>query len=327
MKKLIQLIREAKSLTLSTHRQCDGDGLGAELALFYALKKAGKKVSVINIDKTPRKYRFLTPHSHIRYLDEDPRVEKTDLALVFDTNDQRLVEPLFSELTKLGTPILFIDHHPALTQGPLPTENSMIDVTSASTGELAYRIIRELGIELDRDIARCLYTSITFDTQLYRYIRNSPTSHQIAAELLAYDINPEDIHRHLFSHQTMGKVAFLAKALGEIEYYNNGKIAFLKINDADMARHQLEPDESRDVIDMLMNIETLEAAILLREDGSDNYKLSLRSKGKLEVLSIAEKLGGGGHLYAAGASINGNINTFKKDLLQMVSKKIDAIKD
>lgn len=327
MEKLIELVRGANSLILSTHRQCDGDGLGAQLAIYYALKKMGKTVHVINIDKTPRKYRFLNPHAHIRYL-EDGGVEVpvVDLALVFDTNDSRLVEPLYSRLNENSTPIAFVDHHPPLTHGPRPTAQSWVDTTCASTGEMAYQIIKGLKIPLDRDISRCLYTSITFDTQFYRYIRNSPTSHEIAAELLRHDIDPEDINRHLFSHQTAGKVAFLAKALGQIEFYDDGRTAFLKLCDEDLTFHQLEPDESRDVIDMLMNIESLEAAVLFREDAPNHYKMSLRSKGKLEILSIAEKLGGGGHMYAAGAFVRGELLPFKQSILSAISKKIKDIK-
>ncbi|MGE0631777.1 MAG: bifunctional oligoribonuclease/PAP phosphatase NrnA [Pseudobdellovibrionaceae bacterium] len=327
MKKLIELIHGAQKFILSTHRQCDGDGLGAELALFYALKKLKKDVHVINIDKTPRKYRFLNPHAHILYLEEGGfEIPEAKLALVFDTNDSRLVEPLFSRLSEQGTQIVFVDHHPALTHGPKPTTDSWIDEKCASTGEMTYRLIRGLGVELDRDIARCLYTSIAFDTQFYRYIRNSPVSHEITAELLKHNIDPEDINRHLFSHQTAGKVAFLAKALGQIEFFDEGKTAFLKLCDEDLTYHQLEPDESRDVIDMLMNIESLEAAVLFREDAPNHYKMSLRSKGKLEILSIAEKLGGGGHTYAAGAFVRGELAPFKQSILSAISKKMKDLK-
>src|SRR6185312_8451599 len=293
---IVDRIRNASTIILSTHRQCDGDGLGAELGLYHALKAAGKNVRVINVDSTPRKYRFLNPDTHIQYFESNQKFESADLALVFDTNDERLIEPLFSELKKKAKLIAFVDHHPILKQGPRPSEDSWIDVTAASTGELAYRLIKELGLAIHREVARCLYTSITFDTQLYRFIRNSPNSHRIAAEMLEHDINPEEIHRHLFGNQTVQKMAFLARALGQIEYFGDGRLAVLKLRDADLFHYNLEPDESRDVIDMLMNIETLEAAALFREDATNEYKISLRSKGQIQVLGVAENLGGGGHV-------------------------------
>ena len=323
MQRVVDLIHKSENILLSTHRQCDGDGLGAELAVFYALKKIGKNVRIVNVDGTPRKYHFLDSEQHIAFFSENTTLpEKVDLFLVFDTNDERLVEPLFSAVLKMKPAMAFIDHHPVLKMGPAPSPESWIDTRAASTGEMSYMLIKGLQIPLDRQIARALYTSITFDTQLYRFIRNSPVSHQIAAELLTHDIAPEEIHRGLFGNQTVHKMAFLAKALGQIEYFAEGRLALLKIRDADLFHYNLEPDDSRDVVDMVMNIETLEAAVLFREDSPDEYKVSLRSKGHIEVLEVAEGLGGGGHPFSAGAQIHGDFQTLKLQVVEALAKKL-----
>lgn len=297
------------------------------MAMYFALKNNGKNVRIVNVDETPRKYRYLHPDQYITYFDQNENLKiEADLCLIFDTNDERLVEPLFSKAFKPGChQIVFVDHHPILKSGPHPGADSMIDTTAASTGELAYRMIKELGYELDVNIARALYTSITFDTQLYRYIRNSPNSHRIAAELLQFPIDPTVVHRHLFGNQTVQKMAFLAKALGQIEYFCEGQLAILKLRDADLFHYNLEPDESRDVIDMLMNIETLEAAALFREDSPSEYKVSLRSKGRIEVLSVAESIGGGGHVHAAGATVHGLYDEMKLKIVGELSKKLAAL--
>lgn len=326
MATVTELIKKSQKIILSTHRQCDGDGLGAELAIYYALKKINKDVRIVNVDGTPRKYRFLGSDKVISLFQNNPVIDLVaDLCIIFDTNDERLLEPLFSGLKKNIPKIIFIDHHPLLKNGPQPGVESHIDITAASTGELAYNIIKELGIELDTNIARALYTSITFDTQLYRYIRNSPKSHLIAAELLSHDINPLEVHRALFGNQTMQKMAFLSKALGEIEYFCHGRIAVLCLRDADLLAHNLEPDEARDIIDIVMNIESLEASVTFREDAKNEYKLSLRSKGKLEVLSIAESFGGGGHTHASGAFVKGIYVDLKEKVVKALTKKISLI--
>ncbi|MCE3011199.1 MAG: DHH family phosphoesterase [Proteobacteria bacterium] len=322
IKDLAAQIKKARSLILSTHRQCDGDGLGAQLGLYHTLKAAGKDVRIINVDATPKKYRFLNPDQHIQYFEDKADFVGADLALIFDTNDERLVEPLFGEMKKKVSQVAFVDHHPLLKKGPQPTVGSWIDVTAASTGELAFRLIKELGCSLNREAARALYTSITFDTQLYRFIRNSPSSHLIAAELLQFEIGIEEIHRHLFGHQTVQKMAFLAKALSEIEYFCEGRLAVLRLSDHDLLSFGLEPDESRDVIDLLMTIETLEAAALFREDAPESYKVSFRSKGQIEVLSAAENLGGGGHLYAAGAFVRSAYAPLKANVIKDLSEKL-----
>ncbi|MBC7371760.1 MAG: DHH family phosphoesterase [Bdellovibrionaceae bacterium] len=326
MTNIVQQIRNADRILLSTHRQCDGDGLGAELALYYALKKMKKNVQIVNVDGTPRKYRFLGTEKIIALFQNNPVMDlRADLCLIFDTNDERLLEPLFSGLKKSVKKILFIDHHPLLQNGPQPSKDSMIDIAAASTGEMAYAIIKELGVEFDEDIARSLYTSITFDTQLYRYVRNSSRSHEIAAELLRYNIQPEEVHRALFGNQTVQKMAFLAKALGQIEYFCHGQLAVLRLRDADLIAHHLEPDDARDVIDMVMNIESLEAAVMFREDAVDEYKLSIRSKGKLEVRTLAETLGGGGHAFSSGAFIKGKYGDLKEQIVSDLTQKISRI--
>ncbi|MCM2280974.1 MAG: bifunctional oligoribonuclease/PAP phosphatase NrnA [Bdellovibrionaceae bacterium] len=332
LKQIAAKIRAAESVVLSTHRHSDGDGLGAQVALFHALKKLGKSVRVLNVDETPKRYSFLQSTRIIQAFEgTHEKLKPTDLSLIFDTNDYRLVEPLYSELRRQCREIIFVDHHPVLKEGPLPTSGSLIDTSAASTGEMVYQLINELGIALDRDIARALYTSVVFDTQLFRYVRNSATSHLMAAELLRFESRPDEVHRRLFANYTHKKVAFIAKALGQIEYFAEGRIAVLRLRSQDLLDHELDLDESRDVVDMLMNIESLEAAALFREDGHNLYKLSLRSKNEFEVLAIAENVGGGGHPFSAGAYLNGPYEELKErvvsQLLRSVARPGDASKN
>jgi bifunctional oligoribonuclease and PAP phosphatase NrnA len=321
---LVRRIKAANSVILSTHKQCDGDGLGALLALYHGLRKTGKKVRILMVDAVPKKYHFLEPEKHLEvFAGPHAPIEETDLTLIFDTNDRRLIEPLYSALQGPCREILFVDHHPVLNQGPEPTAGSFIDTRAASTGEISYFIIKNLGIRLDERIAQALYTSIAFDTQLFKFVRNSVNSHLIAAELLMNINNAEEIHRHLFATHTIGKVAFLAKVLGQIEYHGQGQVAVLKLHAKDLADHGLDMDDSRDVIDMLMNVNTLQAAALFREEGKNDYKLSLRSKGRLEVLGIAEMFGGGGHMFASGASIQGEYQEIKSKVVQLLIDRLD----
>ena len=319
-------IRNSESIVLTTHRQCDGDGLGSELALYHALKKIGKNARVLNVDETPQKYAFLSPDEHIQYYDgEFTPLAATDLALIFDTNDKRLVEPLYQELENKCKDILFIDHHPVLKTGPQPTVGSLVDTKAASTGELAYDLIKALDIDLDAQIARAIYTSIVFDTQLFRYVRNSPRSHKIAAELLLHEKKPAEVHKCLFGNFTANKLRFIAEALRDLEFYSQDKIVTLLVRAHQLHSLGLEIDDSRDLIDMVMNIESVEAAVLFREDNPDLYKVSLRSKGQLTVIDIAEKMGGGGHSYASGATLQGDYQEFCQQIVSALQTKLKAI--
>ena len=299
-------VSAAQSILLSTHKQCDGDGLGAMLGLYHALKKMGKKVRVLAVDEVPRKYNFLEPEKHLEVFDDlKTPIEKTDLVLIFDTNDRRLVEPLYSELEKHTRDIIFVDHHPILNQGPEPTPGSFIDTNAASTGEIAYFLIKKLGLRLDQKVARALYTSLAFDTQIFKYVKNSPNTHLICAELLEFEKNAEMIHRSLFSNLTKQKVIYIGKVLSQVEYFADDRVALLNLSLKDLDDHDLQMDDTRDIIDMVMSINSVEAAASFREESENVYRMSLRSKGKMEILSIAEAFGGGGHLYAAGAEIHG----------------------
>ncbi len=324
LRKLAEKIVAADKILLSTHRQCDGDGLGSEVALYYALKKMKKTVRILNVDATAKKYQFLAPENLVENFESTPApLSPVDLVLIFDTNDSRLLEPLYSQFQAQSPDIFFIDHHPVLKEGPAPTVGSFIDTAAASTGEMTFKLIQALGVSLDTDIARALYTSIAFDTQLFRFVRSSSESHLIAAELLKYEILPEEIHLKLFGNYSVQKMKFLAHALSQIEYFSEGQIAILKIHAKDLLQFGIDNEDSNDVIDLLMNIESLQAAALFREEGAQKFKLSLRSKGHFEVLEIAESLGGGGHLYSSGAYLSGTYEALKSQVLLALTHSLD----
>lgn len=320
---IVKRIDQSNSILLSTHRQCDGDGLGAMLGLYHALKKIGKQVRVLSVDEVPKKYSFLEPEKYLEdYSAIQTPIAQTQLAIIFDTNDRRLIEPLFSELEKKVDDIIFVDHHPILHHGPEPTPGSFIDTSAASTGEIAYFIIKALGIRLDEKIARALYTSLAFDTQIFRYVKNSGTTHLICAELLEFERHAEKIHRNLFANYTRQKITYLGKVLSEVEYLAQDRVAISCLSKKDLTDHDLDMDDSRDVIDMIMNVNSVECAALFREESEGVYRMSLRSKGHLEVLNIAEGLGGGGHLYAAGAEIKGDYATIRKKVVDLLLARL-----
>jgi phosphoesterase RecJ-like protein len=303
-----QKLLTAHSVILSTHRHCDGDGLGAQIALFHALKGLGKDVRILNVDKPGDKYAYLGCDRLVEVFDPSRHFPSlaADVAIVLDTNDHRLLEPLFSRLKEVCGEVLYIDHHPILLHGPAPTHGSLIDTTAASTGEIVFRLLKAMEVPMSAAIARALYTSVVFDTQLFRFVKSDPRSHLMAAELLKFEKNPEDVHRQLFATYTTEKLQFVAKTLTKVEYFGDGLLALIHVDGAEMKRLGLDLDESADIVDLVMNIETVEAAALIREDGPTACKLSLRSKGTLQVLALAENHGGGGHVFAAGAYINKN---------------------
>lgn len=322
---VISSIQNANTILLTTHKECDGDGLGAQLGVYHALKSIGKNVRVLNVDGTPFKYRFLKPDQYIQYFDGsyDP-FDDVELVLVFDTNDRRLIAPLYDELEAKCKKITFIDHHPVLKTGPEPTEGSLIDTSAASTGEMAFDIIKGLNIDLNIDIATALYTSIAFDTQVFRFVRNSHRSHEIAAELLKQGVNASQIHKQMFGNFTASKLKFLSKALSNIEFYFKDRLGFLHIRAQDLKKLGLNTDDSRDLVDTMMNVESIEVAALIREDEKDTFKVSLRSKGHVSVNGLAERLSGGGHIFSAGASVTMAESELREEIINFFEKSLSS---
>lgn len=320
--KLSDIILEAQSILLTTHREPDGDGLGSQLALYYALKKINKKVKIVNVDSAPAKYNFLNHKSLIEVF--NGVLEPVDLAIVMDTNDRRLISPLYEHLEKNSTQIVFLDHHPVLQKGPAPSPNSIINTKAASTGEITYDLIEHLKIPLNTQISEALYTSLVFDTQMFRFIRNSSKSHYIAAELLKFPINSEKIHQALFGDFSKEKILFMAKSLSHLEFYTQDRIALLRIEKKELLDANLSKDQTKDLIDMIMNIESVEIASLILEHSPSEFKLSFRSKGQVPILHIAESFGGGGHLYAAGAFVqNKNFHSLKEEVTNQLLETLD----
>ncbi|PIU00844.1 MAG: hypothetical protein COT74_02785 [Bdellovibrionales bacterium CG10_big_fil_rev_8_21_14_0_10_45_34] len=320
-------IREAQSILLTTHREGDGDGIGSQVALYTALKKLGKTVRMMNVDLPAPRYHFVKGVEKIEVFNPAVKILKPDLVIVFDTNDLRYFEPFSSHLVKMGARIVFIDHHPhsAPIRPAASSFNSasVIDTKAASTGEITFDIIKGLGVSLDPVIAGALYTSIVFDTQLFRFIRGSKKSHVIAAEILEFVNDPEQIHVELFGRQTPNKMKLLSEVLSSVDYTHGDRVAWIKVKLSQLNEHQLDTEASRDIVDMIMAIDSISVAVLIREDAPEEFKISLRSKVDFEVLPIAETLGGGGHRQAAGAYFSGPYDDLRALITETLSESFN----
>ena len=324
MKELLNKIKAAKQILLSTHRAPDGDGFGAEVALYHALIKLNKKVHLLHVDEPAFKYNFLRKKVRLDVFSNEsqPEASETDLILVFDTNDGRMLPGLWNWVTENKIQFAFIDHHPFLEDAPNIGELSFINTDAASTGEIVYSMIKDLEVEMDENIAEALYTSVCFDTQLFRYVKSSAISHAIAAEVIPYIDEPENIHDHLFGNIPIEKFRFLAYCTNKIEFHFNNQFAYLEITDEDLIRFNMSSEDTRDLTDHILGVDSVEMSLVVipAEGGK---KLSIRSKKPLRVLELAKLWNGGGHLYASGAYIpadSKSLANLKKDLLSEIKK-------
>lgn len=323
MSDLAQLILNSKNIILTTHKNCDGDGLGSLLAIHHALSELGKNSTPISIDKISERYSFLNTQK-IQNFEKDPFLpQNTDLILIFDTNDERLVAPLIKKAQKMKLTTVYIDHHPILTKGPQPTATSIIDTRAASTAELAYQLIEILDVKINPKIAEALYTSIIFDTQVFRFIKSNPEPFLISAKLLNFIDDPSLIHKKLFAHQSPNKIRYLGKALKKLKLFFDEKVAYLFLDHSTRFSFGISEEETLDIIDFLSEIKDLKFVTVTRENSDGSHKISFRSLSNFCTLKIAEEFGGGGHVRASGAYINDvksqNIETM---VIQMIEKQM-----
>ena len=341
LKEVVLAIQSARHLLISTHQPCDGDGLGCELAFYHALHTTKKKIDIVHTTPLEPFYHFLEGVEKIHQLKnlqpqrEQARgqgpVDSYDLAIIFDTHEIKMLKELPPFLSRHCKKVIFVDHHQrqktkeklAKILAPLPVLLYLCPEAS-STGELAYQILSELFPQQDwsTQVARSLYTSIVFDTKMYRYIRNSPRAHEMAAHLLKWPIRAQEIHTHLFANQSVQKIAFLSFILKKLEYFYSHQVAFLFISQKDLQDFSLRTHESKSIIELLIDIQPVEVAITLTEQTDGLFKMSFRSKGKVSVFSLSQHFQGGGHLNAAGALLKGNPEDIKSQLLQQIDLHI-----
>ncbi len=318
-KKLAHKIVATKSFILTTHKMCDGDGLGSLLAFHHALHTIKKPTRSIIIDKISSKYHFLSPDKYIERFDQlKSPIEPVEVALVFDTNDSRRIQPLYEELKKKCQEIIYVDHHPILKNGPKPSEQSIIDTTAASTGQMCYFLLKEMGVVMNTQIATALYTSIVFDTQKFHFIKNSGISHAICADLCNYIKDNERIYNYLFGITSLEKINLLSQSIKQTEYFHQNKVAVLEISKKKLDESNLNIEDACDFLDMTLAVNSTQVSILIINLSDNTYKLSFRSK-SLDMLKLAEIFHGGGHKTSSGATLIDYVKNPKTEILKALS--------
>ena len=302
-KSFLKLLSQKPSphFIISTHKFCDGDGLGAGLALCYALRKQKQTADFLVLEKIHSKYEFMDTQNILKIYDKQTtKLPKNSIFIFVDVNDTQLIEPLYSAIKKIKCPIYFIDHHPIIQKNLV--DHFFIDTTCSSTAELIYKLIKDLKISFDEDICKNLFSSIVFDTDRFLYIKNSAKPFSIAAELIPQIKDVGVIYENLFKTLTVDKLRFMSK-LEKVEYYFNNSIAFLHLKESDFKEYNTDNTQAYDMIDLIRNVDKIDSTILIIEKEDGSFKLSLRSR-KKNLIPFIKKFNGGGHVHSAGAYIS-----------------------
>ncbi len=306
-KKAWQRIIQSQHITLISHINPDGDALGSSLALYPILRDMGKKVTVVNVTTPlPVRYDFLPNFERIKTTLPD----KIDLLISFDCGSfDRL------GIAKPDVPIINIDHHVTNTHyGDI----NLIDEHMPSASAVVLKLLQENNISLRRDVATCIYTALAEDTGFFSYENVTAHAFEIASRLIAAKADPVAVARNLKDRNSLAKLRITAITIEKLQLVYHAMIGYATLTLEDFARTGALRSDSDECVDMIRSLATVEVAILLIEEPT-GYKISLRSKGKVDVSKIATDFGGGGHKRAAG------FNTASKDTEQIITQIIQKV--
>lgn len=316
-KEIIKLIKGAGSLAIFPHVSADGDAIGSVLALALAMRKAGRESVVYLEENIPSVYTFLPGVELARFYDGGQEVMDINIAL--DTGDEG----------RLGTrkDVFFnapctinIDHH--ATNNKFAHHN-FVDPHSASTGEIVFQLLKALKIEMDADIATCLYTAIATDTGGFKYSNTTAETHITAAELVSTGIDIGELNQRIFDNSTFEKLKLTQKAIELLELHEGGRIALTPLSVADFQATGAKDEDCDGIVNIGRSIEGVEVSVLIKERKDGDFRINLRSKSYVDVSQIAVELGGGGHKRAAGCTVTeGSIEEVKNRLLDRIKTKL-----
>jgi len=318
LKQLCLIIEKVPEAALFSHVSPDGDCLGSMFALGLALENLGKEVRYYNAGPLPDNLKFLPGFEFISTFIP----QQLPATLIFiDCAEAERANNSISQGFFEGKQVINIDHH--VSNNNFGTLN-WVDPAAAATGEMIYHLIRKLGVTISEDIAINLYTAIITDTGRFSFSNTTPASFKIAAELVKTGIDLVKINNILFEQKTLAQTKLLHKALSNLELYQNGNIAVIILSQKDFEESGAEENLSEGLVNYARNIERVEAAVLLKELDNNEIKVSFRSNSWLDVNKVASEFGGGGHVRAAGCTINLRLAEATKIVLSALEEALNG---
>ncbi|MEZ5424008.1 MAG: bifunctional oligoribonuclease/PAP phosphatase NrnA [Pyrinomonadaceae bacterium] len=315
LSQVVELIEKKKAFAITTHIKPDGDGLGSSLGLCWLLKSLGKTADVIVRGEVPPAYHALPGVDLIR--DVEYLNGSYDAVFVIECSD--LERPGIRGLDAAVT--VNIDHHS--TGDPFGTIN-WIDPTASAVGEMIYNLCKAIGGRITKEIAECVYMALVTDTGSFHYSNTTDRTLKVASELVKAGAKPAKISGAVYNNYPWSRIELMRRVLDTVKRDETGKIAFMRQTLAMRAESDAIDGDNNGFVNIPLTAREVEAVIYMRETGPNSYRVSLRSKGDLNVAKIAEKFGGGGHRNAAGLQIEGDWDDAEQTLVIAVREVLDV---
>lgn len=311
---IIEAFRHRQRFLICSHARPDGDSVGSMLACAMLLEQMGKQADVVTADHVPMLYRRLPGAANIRPVAEVLGPYDAVVLLECDGIERaglRGLEKFF---------LINIDHH---LSGRAYADLNWIDYEAPSVGEMVYRLVLAAGATLTAKMATCLYTTLLTDTGGFCYGSIQASTFEVARQLVLAGADPVRIAQAVCFSTPVSKMLLLGAALNNL--HREGRVACLWVTHQDMVRTCAVDEDSEGIVNFAIGVENIEAAVFLRELPEGNVRVSLRSKGKLNVAEVAGSLGGGGHQNAAGCTVDGPLARAREQILEILRSSVAAL--
>jgi phosphoesterase RecJ-like protein len=301
LERVLQEIRARRRFVVTSHARPDGDGIGSALALGQILRVMGKDAEVVMHDGVPRIYQNLPFADRVIQADAVPAnvlasVLANDAVILLECDSTR--RALLEGLEKYF--LINIDHH---ASGRNFAHINWIDSSVMATAELVFRLARLACVPVDGDIATCLYTALMTDTGSFMFEGTNEHTFTVARELVLAGADPAHCARHIYFGHSTAKLRLLGAALSNL--HREGPLAWIWVTQEQMQRFGAREEDCEGLVNYALSIAAVQVAIFFRELADGRFRISLRSKGEVNVSAVAEHFGGGGHKCASGCSIDG----------------------
>ncbi|OIQ51355.1 Bifunctional oligoribonuclease and PAP phosphatase NrnA [Pseudodesulfovibrio hydrargyri] len=315
IRRISEIIRDHDEFLVASHYSPDGDAIGSICALGHILAAQGKKVSLYNPSGLPSRYAFIdTPAPVERELPETLPA----WTFVLDCgNGERMGEALAARSGE--TDFVNIDHH--LGNDEFGAVN-WVDPSQPAVGNMVALLAREMGVPLTGPLAECVYLAVATDTGFFTYGNTTPESLELAASMLRDGLDLALMNERITKQWSENRMRLWTEAMGAMELFLDKRVSATVITKEMFARTGTGNADTENLINFLRRLKTVRVAAILREEGPDFYKFSLRSFGDDNVQQVAATFGGGGHKNAAGGSINAPLDEAKALLVQAVADKL-----
>ena len=309
---IIETIARNRRVLVTTHVRPDGDALGSSAALVLGMKQKGVDADVLLLSHLPRKYSFIYDEAGVRHIDVEAgfpaefSLNSYDALVVVDTGTWSQLPGLRDRVEKFAKPKIVIDHH--LTQQQW-ADFKLVDTSAGACAEIIAELLERWGVKLDSRMATALFVGIVADTGWFMFSNTRPVTLRLAARLMETGVDTDRVYQLLYQNERAERIALHTRGLAGMELLDNGRIAVMKIRKSDFADVRAHINDTENLINIPLQIRTVEVSVLISEPlDSGPVRVSLRSKGQVDVARFAEQFGGGGHARAAGLKFETSID-------------------